>query len=291
MADVVVLGSANADLVLEMARAPVPGETVLADVAHRLPGGKGANQAVAAARAGAATAFLGAVGTDEDAAMVCGALVCAGVDCGLVRTAAAPTGVAVVMVGSDGQNSIVVAPGANATITNLTGSEQAAVAGARVLLCQLEIPVDAVLAAVGLGPTLVLNAAPAQPLPDALWAAVDVLVVNEHEAVTLTGAADVESALAALRARVGQVVITLGAAGVFYAAGGVAPQRVSAPTVEAIDTTGAGDAFCGVLAAGLAAGQDLDAAVRRAVVAGSLAVRRRGAIASMPTAAEIDAAV
>lgn len=287
---VVVLGSANVDLVLEVDRLPSPGETRLAAGIRRTPGGKGANQAVAAARAGASASFIGAVGADPEAELVRAALRGAGVEC-MLRTVDHPTGLAVVLLDPVGQNSIVVAAGANASVTDLTGAEQDAVAGADVLLCQLEVPVAAITAAAPHARLLVLNAAPAGAIPDGLWAEIGVLVVNESEAADLTGLADPDKVLAELLQRVPRVIVTLGAAGAAYAERGTAALRVSAPEVSAVDTTAAGDTFCGTLAAGLAAELPLEAALRRAVVAGSLAVQRSGAIDSIPGRAEIDAAL
>ena len=191
MSGVVVLGSANGDIVLTMPRLPAPGETVLAGGTARVPGGKGANQAVASARAGAHTTMLGALGGDAEAATLRAALAGAGVDVASLRTSPEPTGLAVVMVDDTGQNSIVVAPGANATITSLSADERETLGAADVLLCQLEVPLSAVTeaaaAARAAGAQVVVNAAPSQPLPDALWSLIDVLVVNEHEAADLVG--------------------------------------------------------------------------------------------------------
>ena len=289
--DVTVLGSANLDEVVRVARLPAPGETVLALGRDRLPGGKGLNQAVAAARAGARTAFVAAVGRDPAADLLLATLHDAGVDTAAVRRSGPATGTALVMVQESGENSIVVDAAANDDV-RLDGTARAAVEGARVLLAQLEVPIAVVAegaaAARDAGTTVVLNAAPARDLPDSLLALVDVLVVNESEALSLSGAPDVVAALPALADRVPAVVVTLGAAGARWtsAAGdGTAPGLA----VSVVDTTGAGDCFCGVLAATLAAGSSLGEAVRVGIAAASLSVERAGAAVSMPSRAEIAA--
>ncbi len=294
---VVVVGSVNCDLVLDVQRIPAPGETVLAGGSRRVPGGKGANQAVASARAGAVTTFVGAVGADVEADLLTDALRESGVRVELVRGVPGASGLAVVVVDSAGQNSIVVAPGANASLNELTADEVTAIERAQVLLCQLEIPLCGVLgaarAAHAAGGTVVLNAAPSQPLPDELWDVLDVLIVNEHEAADLTGGRHtaMDEVIDALLGRVPQVVVTLGADGARYAARDGSDERVAAPAVTAVDTTGAGDTFCGVFAASLARNLPTAAALRRATAAASLSVQRAGAVPSIPTAAEIDAAL
>jgi ribokinase len=292
---VVVLGSANADLVLRVDQLPGAGETVLATDSSRLPGGKGANQAVAAARAGASTTFVAAIGDDADGRLLRDTLVAAGTDVQLVRTSSVPTGLAIVLVDERGQNSIVVAPGANATIERLGASERDVIRAGAVLLCQLEVPMSVVVEAAQVarsaGAVVVVNAAPSRPLPDALFEAIDVLVVNEHEAREVAGTADLHSAMDALLTRVPQVIVTVGDAGAHVAEGTGARVLLPAPAVHAVDTTGAGDTFCGVLAAGLAAGESLPTAAERAIAAASLSVQRFGAIASIPTADEIAVAL
>ena len=255
----------------------------------RLPGGKGLNQAVAAARAGAGTAFAGAVGQDAAADLLLDTLAAAGVDTAAVRRSDRPTGTALVMVQESGENSIVVDPAANDDV-RLDGAARAAVEDARVLLAQLEVPLsvvaDGAAAARDAGTTVVLNAAPARDLPGSLLALVDVLVVNESEALLVSGATEVAAALDVLADRVPAVVVTLGAAGarwVSAAGDGQAPGLAA----SVVDTTGAGDCFCGVLAATLAGGASLDEAVRVGIAAASLSVERPGAAVSMPTRAEI----
>jgi ribokinase len=299
-ADVVVFGSANVDLVLPVARVPGPGETVLALGSRRLPGGKGANQAVAAARAGARTALVGAVGSDPEAALVRSVLAAAGVDVSLLRTSDQPTGLAVVAVAADADNAIVVVPGANATVEDLTAADRDALAAARVLLAQLETPLAGFCRAAAVvrrhGGLVVLNAAPSLPLPAGTWSCVDVLVVNEHEAADLLGpaapaapAADPVRTLDGLLRLAPAAVLTLGAAGACYAARDGTRLAVPAPPVDAVDTTAAGDTFCGVLAAALAGGRPVAAALRRATAAAALCVQQPGAIPSIPSAERIDA--
>jgi ribokinase len=290
---VVVVGSANVDLVVAVPRHPAPGETVLGGDLRRTPGGKGANQAVAAARAGGAdTVLVAALGHDEAAELLLTSLTAAGVRTEAVQRVDAPTGTALITVSPDGENAIVVAPGANALVDAAPALEH--LAAADVVLAQLEIPLDVVRAAAAArhpGALVVLNAAPSRPLPDELWAQVDVLVVNEHEAADLApGPGAPEAAAARLAQRVPTVVVTLGAAGALVATADRWPVAVPAPRVDAVDTTGAGDTFCGVLAARLAAGDDVVDAVRRAGVAGALAVTRPGAQAAVPSAAEVTAA-
>ena len=293
-AAVLVLGSANTDVVLAVPAVPAAGETVLATGMARHPGGKGLNQAVAAARAGARTAFLGAVGDDEAGEALARVLADDGVDVALLRRVAEPTGTAHIAVQDDGDNAIVVAPGANGTLVELTDTDLAAVGAARVLVAQLEVPLAGVLAAAiaarAAGTTVVLNAAPAAALPPDLLAVVDVLVVNEHEAAVVAGEHGEPEVLAArLLELVPAVVITLGGAGALHAARDGERGLTPAPVARVVDTTGAGDTATGVLAARLAGGLPLAGAVRRAVVAGSLAVETAGAVPSIPTAAQVDA--
>ncbi len=302
-ARVVVLGSANTDVVLAVPRVPAAGETLLATSTAHHPGGKGLNQVVAVARAGAAAVFIGAVGDDEAGTALVEVLREAGADTRLLRRVAEPTGTAHIAVQDDGDNAIIVAPGANGTLDALTDADAAAFDDAAVLVLSLEVPLEGVVAAArrasAAGAVVVLNAAPARELPDELLDLVDVLVVNEHEAALLAGSDDggdggdgddVAASARALLRRVSAVVVTLGGSGALVVRRGEAPQEVAAPRVDVVDTTGAGDTATGYLAAGLAAGLDLPGAVRRAVVAGSLAVQRAGAVPSIPTAGEVDEA-
>ena len=292
MSDVIVVGSANLDLVLRVVDLPTPGATVAATAREQHVGGKGLNQAVAAARAGAATTFVGAVGHDEAGSTLLDALTAAGVAGGGTKRVPGPSGTARVVVSDAGENTIVLDAGANGPAERLTDHQQNLVRGATVLLCQLEVPlalvVHAAQVARGAGRTVVLNAAPTRPLPADLLALVDVLVVNETEAVQVSGREDPEAAALALAATVTDVVVTLGAAGVLHVGPGGTGRVPGRPAVV-VDTTGAGDAFTGVLAAHLAAGGSVADGLVRGVAAGSLAVRIRGAVPSLPTREQVDA--
>jgi ribokinase len=287
VAEVVIVGSANVDLVLAVQRIPRPGETVLASDLTRGPGGKGANQAVAAARAGASTAFVASLGEDDGAALLREALEGSEVDLSLVSTSANPTGTAVITVAADGENSIVVAPSANADL-KLSAEALAGIGQAKIVLSQLEIPLSTVHAAAEASAYFILNAAPATELSDELLAHVDLLVVNETEAAAIAG-----KDFTALLARVPAAVVTLGADGAVILSRDAAEIRIPGVSVEVVDTTAAGDTFCGVLAATLAAEsttpRDLTNAVRRANVAASLSVQTAGAIPSVPHGEAIDA--
>ena len=300
--DVTVLGSANADLVLPVGRLPLPGETVLATARRLSAGGKGLNQAVAAARAGSRTSFVGALGLDAEGATLREVLSVEGIHATL-RESSAPTGVAVVLVDEDGENSIVVAPGANADLIDLTTEELAAVTDATVLLLQLEVPLPTVAAAARAakqaGTMVVLNAAPAAVLGDDLLDCVDVLVVNEGEARTLVasragvvtsqGTGDVDGLLDALLAKVPMVVVTMGAAGAVQAGRGGSRHVEPGRRVAVVDTTGAGDTFVGYLCAALADGSEMPTALRRATAAAALCVQRPGAVPAVPRCVEVDA--
>jgi len=289
----VVLGSANIDLVYSVEEVPALGETVLATGQARHPGGKGLNQAVAAARAGARTAFIGAVGDDPGGVELVAVLRDCGIDTTLLRTVEGATGTALITVQRDGNNTIVVAAGANGTINELTVAAREAVTAASVLVAQLEVPLAVVAqaaeAARSAGTAVVLNAAPAMPLDDALLTLVDVLVVNENEAMTLASGDDPIVAAGTLTDRASTVVVTLGSAGAAVLQRGEQIEELPAIEVQVADTTGAGDTFTGVLAAGLAAGEPVTAAARRAVIAAGISVERHGAVPSIPTRAEIDA--
>ncbi|GDY30907.1 ribokinase [Gandjariella thermophila] len=293
---IVVVGSANADLVVAVQRRPGAGETVLGADTVVVPGGKGANTAVAAARLGAPVALLGALGDDQYGTLLRDSLAAAGVATELVRTSARPTGIAYITVTPDGENSIVVSPGANAEVS---ADDVVAAAGtlraARVLACSLEVPVpaveQAVAVAVSAGVRPVLNLSPVARLRQETLASLDPLVVNQHEAAWLLGTAEdavpgVELASALLGLGPRSVVVTLGAAGAALAERGDVVE-VPAPEVRAVDTTGAGDAFTGALAARLAGGEKLAAAVHFAVRVASLSVTRAGAQPSYPAAEDV----
>ena len=281
--DVHVVGSVNLDLVVRAATLPAPGETVTGGTFERHGGGKSANQAVAAARRGATVRMIGAVGADDLGDEAIADLVAEGVDVTHVaRLGSAETGVALIVVDEAGENQIAVASGANAELDPAT--VEAALAGATeggVALLGLEVPDAAVLAgaraARASGLQVLLNPAPARPLPAELLALSPVLTPNATEASQLSGEADPEAAARALTARTGApVVVTVGADGALLADGD-ALERIPAPRVEAVDTTGAGDAFNGALAAALAGGAALADAVREAVAVAAEAVRRPGA--------------
>lgn len=291
---VVVVGSINADLVLRVPSIPTAGVTVPAREISRLPGGKGANQAVALARLGAEVAMIGAVGDDDDGRGLLATLLSEGVDTSSVaRLPGVPTGLAVVVVDDRGENAIVVVSGANASLdaTSVEGPEGlAALRGADAVLLQLEIPMDVVRAAARagreVGATVVLNAAPAVAVPDAVLGDVDVLIVNASEAEVLGGADDPAVAAASLRTRgPGMVVVTLGGEGSIVHDGVVT--YVAAHHVEVLDTTGAGDCFAAAFTVALASGEGAAAAARYATAAAAIAVTRHGAQA-MPTAAEVE---
>lgn len=293
--DVVVIGSANLDLVVPVPRHAGAGETILGGLLDRNAGGKGANQAVASARAGGATTtFVGAVGVDEGADLLAGSLTDAGVRTDLLRRLDVPTGIAMISVSPDGENAIVVAPGANSEV-HVDAEVAERIAACAVVLAQLEIPQETVLAAARArrrDARFVLNAAPSASLIPGLLEEVDVLVVNEHEARDLAGqggaaAAEPADLAAALLTQVPAVVITLGGQGAVVAERDRPTHLVPACAVEPVDTTGAGDTFCGVLAAALADGHDLVAAAGRAGAAGALAVTRPGAQSAVPTHDEV----
>ncbi|AKH86289.1 ribokinase [Streptomyces sp. CNQ-509] len=291
-ATLAVFGSVNMDLVAYAATAPLRGETVSGREFRTVPGGKGANQAVAAARAGGAVTMIGAVGADAFGGELRAALDGAGVDTAGLRTAPGASGTAHIVVDDDGGNSIVVVPGANGTVTGLASGDDERIAAAGTLLLQLELPVDGVVAAAeaarGHGVRTVLTPAPARPLPGRLLAATDLLVPNEHEAAALTGRSDPHRAAAALLEQVPEVVVTLGGAGSLYAARGREPVVVPALAVRAVDTTAAGDTFVGALCVAYAEGRPMPAALAWAAAAAALAVQRPGASSSMPERAEID---
>jgi len=293
---VVVLGSLNRDLVTRVERLPGPGETVSAPRLEQGAGGKGANQVVAAARAGARVRMVGAVGDDDAARLVLAPLEEAGVDtAGVRRVEGGTTGTALVCVDEAGENTITVVPGANAHLVDEDVRRACSgLGGGDVLLCQLEVPLAVVAAAAGSaseeGALVVLNAAPADPSVLPVLDDVDVLVVNEHEARLLSGSDDPVAAAASLADRFDLTcVVTLGAQGARSCRPGEEPFAVAAPAVQAVDSTGAGDSFVGYLVAGLAAGLDVADALPDAVAAGALAVTRPGAMVAVPRRDELSA--
>jgi ribokinase len=287
VSDLVVVGSVNADLVVTVRSLPAPGETVSGGTFERHHGGKSANQAVAAARLGASVAFVGAVGDDELGADAVAALERDGIDCsGVARLDDAPTGVALIVVDEAGENQIAVASGANgrldaAMVQNAVPKEP------RWVLLGLEVPDDAVLAGARAAERLVLNPAPARPLPDELLDLGPILTPNEAEARTLTGEPDARAAARAMEQRTGApVVVTLGARGAL-----VGEDVIGPPPVHPVDTTGAGDTFSGALAAELARGADIRAAARFATAAAALSTQAAGAREGMPDRAAVERAL
>ncbi|AVV43192.1 ribokinase [Streptomyces sp. ID05-04B] len=292
MTDIVVLGSTNMDLVAYVEKPPQRGETVTGREFRTIPGGKGANQATAAARAGGAVSMIGAVGNDSFGARLRSTLEHTGVDTDHLRTVEVPSGTAHIVVDDDGGNAIVVVPGANGTVDHLAPGDEGLIASADALLLQLEVPLAAVVAgaraARAHGVRTILTPAPARPLPPELLDATDLLVPNEHEAAALTGRTDPHEAAAVLLDSVPEVVITLGAAGSLYAARGSDPFVVPAPRVTAVDSTGAGDTFVGALAVALGEERPVREALAWAAAAAALSVQRPGASASMPCRSEIE---
>jgi ribokinase len=293
---VIVLGSANMDLVAYGPKLPAPGETVLADRFVQNPGGKGANQAVAAARAGARTLFAGAVGVDAFGDELLAALVRAEVEVQYVaRIADEPTGVALITVDAAGRNMITVVPGANACVgRECVERLKPLLHPGVVVVMQLEIPVQTVTAmaeaASAMGATVVLNPAPARQLSPQLLACVTVLVPNEDELYAIAGDAGrttpCDLAHRLLQHGVGSVVVTRGDKGVLL----VTPEKrvhIPAHPVPAVDTTAAGDALVGALAAKLALGDSLESAVRFGNAAAALSVQTSGAQNSLPRAADV----
>ncbi len=286
---ILVFGSINVDVVVPVPVLPHPGETVLGGDYRLLPGGKGANQALAARRAGADVTLVGAIGDDAFAELALANLRADGVDLALVRSVAAPTGCAAIMVDSSGENIIAVAPGANRTL--VAAAVPDALLGPRTLvLCQMEVPPEETASllqrARAAGARTVLNLAPASPVASDLLSAVDVLVVNESEAATLGAEPGrLASSLGLM------LVVTQGRAGAsgHLAAGGQI--AVPALPITPIDTTGAGDTFVGVLAAALDAASDPAMALRRASAAAGLACLATGAQTAMPDAAAIAGAL
>ena len=289
---VLVFGSVNADLVFAVPDLPAPGVTVLGEGVRSFPGGKGANQAVAAARDGAATLFAGCVGRDAFAEVATAALHDSGVDLSRLAVVEAPTGCASICVDPAGRNQIAVAAGANLA-ARAAQVEEAALGPGVVVLTQMEVPAAEVAALVqrakSRGARVVLNLAPPGELPLGALRALDLVIVNEHEGAGLAGRLGCAADASGLRGALGvDVAVTRGEAGAEAAtADGLA--IVPAFPVTPVDTTGAGDCWCGVLAASLDRGLPLEAAMRRASAAAAIACTRPGAAASMPAAAETGA--
>ncbi len=291
---IAVCGSVNMDLVAYVDVAPASGQTVAGTQFRQVPGGKGANQAIAAARAGGDVTFLGAVGDDAFGTQLRTTLVESGIEVAGLRTTTGPSGVAHIVVEGDGANSIIFIPGANGEVTDVGSDDVRLLRDSAALLLQLELPLSAVTAAARaareVGVPTVLTPAPVQQLPGDLLDAVDLLVANQHEAAAITGDSAPLRALTSLLERVPEAVITLGTDGAVHGRRGADPVRIPARAVTAVDTTAAGDTFCGALAVARAEGQPVEDALRFASEAAALSVQRYGASLSMPERAEIDSA-
>ena len=296
MADIVVIGSLNADLVVRAPHFPAPGETIQGEDLATIPGGKGANQAVAAARLGASVAMVGCVGADAFGATLVKNLKQNNVDASHVRQdGAAATGTAIIIVDSDGENSIVLSPGANAKIAN-ADIEPAALANTKLILLQFEIPIEVVLYSAKLakerGARVILNPAPAREVPDELLKMADYILPNETELCLLTGKAitdkaSLETAASALLSRgAANVVVTLGDKGALIV-NKSGKKYVPSFKVKPVDTTGAGDAFIGGMAFALLQRKSLKDAVKYGCACGALATTKFGAQPSLPTAQDV----
>jgi len=296
---IVVFGSVAVDLVTNVSHIPRPGETLLCKGYVLVPGSKGANQAVAAARAGSKVAHVGTCGSDAFAPLATAIMRDSGVDLTHLRTIDGPTGICLVTVDSKAENTVIAASGANLA-TRLDQLERCAFGAGDTLILQREIPDEETFAAVTLakarGARVVLNVAPAGPVPVAILAALDVLIVNEHEAMVVADAAglapsDPEDAVRRISRDHGcAAIVTLGSKGAIAWRDG---ERlvVAAPRVDAVDTTGAGDTFTGAFTAALDQGMAFATALHRGVVAGSLCCTKAGAQSSIPWAADIDALI
>jgi ribokinase len=292
------VGSCNLDLVIEVEALPHPGETVFGSGLRRAGGGKGANQAVAAARDGARVVFLGAVGADDAGEFALADLLTEGVDTSaVVRSTERPTGTAIIVVDRRGENSIVVVSGANTCLDEGIASalDRLELGADDILLTGFEVPMAAVEASAELawrrGARMVINPAPAMPLSDRLTACSPILTPNAGEATLLTGAPDAMTAAHLLSARTGTwAVVTLGSDGVLAVRDGE-ERRLPGCPAQALDSTGAGDTFSGVFAASLASGSDVPSSVWRANVAAALSVTAIGARTGMPRVEQIDRAI
>lgn len=300
-AKVVIVGSLNMDLVTRAPRLPRAGETLAGQSFVTVPGGKGANQAVAAARLGASVAMIGCVGDDAYGEQLRTALLAEDIDCQAVtRVGGESTGVALIVVDDSSQNAIVIVAGGNGHVTaSVVDSFDALLSGAEVIICQLEVPLDTVGHVLKrgheLGKIVILNPAPASgPLPAEWFAWIDYLIPNESEATALTGlpvdstASADAAASALLKAGVSKVIVTLGEQGALFASASRS-EHFPAPKVQPVDTTAAGDTFVGGFAAALADGKSESDAIRFGQVAAALSVTRSGAQPSIPTFAEVQA--
>jgi ribokinase len=300
VADVFVVGSINQDFVLQVERRPEPGETVTNAQLSKGNGGKGANQAAAAALLGADVTILGRVGDDGFGEPLVEALADKGVDTSLIEAATdSSTGTAFITITPDGENAITVAPGANRSLTVEDVDDASdSIGDARVLVVQMEVPPEVVLRAVEVasqqGTRALVNLAPPTEVPRELLKKLDPLVVNEHEAAFLLGekVEGLEGALSAAQELLalgpGSAVVTLGEDGAVFS-DGESKEHLTSPEVEVVDTTGAGDAFVGALAAKLAQKASLEDAVTYAVRAGAAAVTKEGAQGALPTPETVEA--
>ena len=293
MSDVVVLGSANADLVVRQARLPHPGETMFGAEFRTVSGGKGLNQAIAAARSGASVAFLGAVGADAFGDLLRDTLAADGVDvAGLVRVDV-PTGTAHISVLDGGENAITVVPSANAAVSELDAVARDFIRSAGYLVAQLERPIPLVTEAFRFareyGATCVLTPAPVLPIDDELLRLADLLVPNASEARELAQATDDHAAALALSRLARTVIVTRGNLGALVARNGAITAKIPAEYARPVDTTAAGDTFVGYLVGRLAEGEELELALRAAAVAAAISVTRPGASTSIPYWPEVRA--
>ncbi len=279
---ITILGSVNMDLVVTSDKLPAPGQTLLGNSFRTVPGGKGSNQAIAAAKAGGHVVFLGAVGDDQFGRQLSETLTDAGVDTSLLRRVCGASGIAAITVDAEAENFIVVVPGANSALRDLTPAEEQGIAESAMLVCQLEIPLETVVAGASIaqraGVTVLLNPSPVQELPQSLIAATDILIVNEGEAEVIGEAAQ----------QVPHLIVTLGSKGARYRGPDGASFEVAAPKVSPVDTTGAGDAFAGALAVAWSEGQEPLRAVQFACCAGALATTVPGASVSSPARSAIN---
>ncbi len=297
MADIIVVGSINADLVVRAPRFPQPGETLSGEDLQIIPGGKGANQAVAAARQGASVSMVGRVGNDSFGPDLINNLKQNNVDTSHVQTdMQSATGTAIIVVDANGQNSIVLSPGGNAKVSP-ADVDNVSFAGCKLLLLQLEIPIESVLAAAQRakesGVSVLLNPAPAHPLPDELIALPDFLIPNESELSLLTDQAvndlpSAERAAKALLARgINNVIITLGAKGALIVNQEIT-KHIPPFQVDVVDSTAAGDAFIGGFASAVLQGKSMEEAVRYGSACGALATTKFGAQPSLPTREDVE---
>lgn len=296
---ILVCGSANMDLVIRTATFPNPGETVMGDNLQTFPGGKGANQAVAAAKLGGDVRLIAKLGEDSFGATLMQSLEASGVDLGAIWRTPSPTGVAMIVLDAGGQNQIIVSPGANGELhaADVRRSFADLDVAPKVVLAQMEVPLKTVAscfqeALVREVPWRILNPAPARPIPDAMYRAINLIVPNENEAEVLSGISLQESGGYAPTCTwfheqgVDHVILTLGERGALYSYRGEV-QMFPAPMVEVEDTTAAGDTFCGALAVGLAEGYEVCECIPFAIAAASISVTRPGAQPSMPFRSEL----